>query len=466
MGGDTTPAFADYLRACRQRAGLTQDALAERAGVSTRNIQNLERARNRPLADTTTRLIAALGLDAAEGASFRALATAAPRRHTPSDTPITVSAPALLTSRLPLPPTSFLGREREMALVRDLLAGGARLVSLTGVGGTGKMRLALEVAREVGERGTDAVVFVDLTATGDAALVPLLIAQALDVREVSGRPVAAALVAALRERKTLLVLDNYEHVLAAAPLVGTLLAAAPHLTVLATSRSALRLSGEHEVRVVPLDTPERREWTLDELRGYAVAQLFLQRVRAARPSLALTDDDAADVAEICRRLDGLPLAIELAAARVKMFSPQHLRERLDGCLALLVGGPRDLPVRQQTLRSLLDWSYTLLTPRERRLFTRLGVFAGSWDLDGAAAVYDREDAAGPEDRAIAFKFALAPQISVLNGNDAAHPAEHLAIGPYEPATVILRVTETQCIRNFCRTNCLVWASQCHNYAII
>jgi len=188
-----------------------------------------------------------------------------------------------------------------------------------------------------------------------------------------------------------------EHVLAAAPLIGTLLAAAPRLTVLATSRSALRLSGEHEVRVAPLDTPERRAWTLDELRGYAVAQLFLQRARAARPSLALTDDDAADVAEICRRLDGLPLAVELAAARVKMFSPRHLRERLDGCLALLVGGPRDLPARQQTLRSLLDWSYTLLTPRERRLFTRLGVFAGSWDLDGAAAVYDREDAAGPEE---------------------------------------------------------------------
>lgn len=401
MDSEMSTEFADCLKEYRLRAGLTQEALAARAGVSPRNIQNLERGRNRPLADTVGRLAAALDLDATERARFLAMTTASPRRRAPSFATPTAApaAPPSPMGRLPLPPTSFVGRDREVALVRGLLADGTRLVTLTGVGGAGKTRLAIEVARAVAERFADGVVFVDLTATRDAALVPLLIAQALDLRAADDRPPADLLADVLRERHLLLVLDNCEHVLAAAPLVATLLAAAPRLTVLATSRLALRLYGEHEARVPPLETPDAGDEAVAAVEDYAVVRLFLQRARAARPDLALTATHVADVAEICRRLDGLPLAIELAAARVKLFSPRQVLERLDGRLALLVGGPRDLPARQQTLRNLLDWSYALLEPHEQRLFARLGVFAGSWDLDGVAAVCGvggAADAAGPE----------------------------------------------------------------------
>ena len=190
--------FADYLKEYRLRAGLTQEALAARAGVSPRNIQNLERGRNRPLADTVGRLAAALGLDATEHTRFLAMATASPRRRAPAPTPLT--APPSPVGRLPLPPTSFVGRDREVALVRGLLADGTRLVMLTGVGGAGKTRLAIEVARAVAEHFADGVVFVDLTATRDAALVPLLIAQALDLRAADDRPPASLLADVLRER--------------------------------------------------------------------------------------------------------------------------------------------------------------------------------------------------------------------------------------------------------------------------
>ncbi len=409
MDSEMPAEFADCLKEYRLRAGLTQEALAARAGVSPRNIQNLERARNRPLADTAGRLVTALCLDAADRARFLAMVTASPRRRAPTPAPAltmvatATSAQPSLAGRLPLPPTRFVGRDREVALVRGLLADGARLITLTGVGGAGKTRLAIEVAREVADRFADGVAFVDLTATRDTALVPLLIAQALDLRAADERPPADLLANALRDRHLLLVLDNCEHVLAAAPLVATLLAAAPRLSVLATSRLALRLYGEHEARVPPLETPDAEDEPIADVVDYPVVQLFLQRARAARPDLALTAAHVPDVAEICRQLDGLPLAIELAAARVKLFTPRQVLERLDGRLTLLVGGPRDLPARQQTLRNLLDWSYALLTPRERRLFAHLGVFAGSWDLDGAATIcgvadaQDTEEAAGPEE---------------------------------------------------------------------
>jgi len=427
MDSAMSTGFAACLREYRLRAGLTQEALAARAGVSPRNIQNLERARNRPQTDTAGRLAAALGLDDADRACFLAMTTPSPRRR--------VSAPALAPptgalaaqpspmGRLPLPPTSFVGREREVVLVHGLLADGARLITLTGVGGAGKTRLAIEVAREVADRFADGVAFVDLTATRDAALVPLLIAQALDLRAADDRPPADLLAAALRDRRLLLVLDNCEHVLAAAPLVATLLAAAPRLTVLATSRLALRLYGEHEARVPPLETPNTEHETSNDPEDYAVVQLFLQRARAARPDLALTAAHVGDVAEICRRLDGLPLAIELAAARVKLFSPRQVLERLDGRLTLLVGGPRDLPARQQTLRNLLDWSYTLLTPREQRLFARLGVFTGSWDLDGVAAVRSVGDAQNTEERAGSEEVEALADAGLL---------EYVADGPTAP----------------------------------
>ena len=264
-------------------------------------------------------------------------------------------------------------------------------MSLTGPGGTGKTRLAAAVAAAVARR----VCFVDLAPLSDPRFVPPAIAQALDVREVEGLPLAERLLDALAGRETLLLLDNFEHVLGAAPFVADLLGACPGLTVLATSRAPLRLRWEHEFPVWPLDTPDPA--TLGgapdpaQLERYPAVALFLARARAARPDFALTAENARAVAEICHRLDGLPLAIELAAPRVKLLHPQEILRRLsegpDGSsLRLLAGGPRDLPARQQTLRGTIAWSYDLLDGAEQALCRRLAVFTGSFPLDGAAAV--------------------------------------------------------------------------------
>jgi predicted ATPase/transcriptional regulator with XRE-family HTH domain len=390
-----TPPFAVLLKERRLRAGLTQEALAERAGLSARNIQNLERGENRPLADTIARLAAALDLSLDDRARFAAAGTPPPRHRQTSAA--ASHAPAALApspheraANLPQPLTSFVGHEREIALILGLVDDGARLITLTGVGGTGKTRLAVQVARTIEARFADGVAFVDLTATRDAALAPAVLAQALGLQEAAGRPLADHLADVLCARRLLLVLDNCEHVLGVAPLIADLLAAAPRLTVLSTSRVSLRLYGEHEVRVPPLAAPDPASAIRDEGRDdphdYPAVQLFLQRARLVRPDLAVTPETLAAIGQICGRLDGLPLAIELAAARVKLYSPQQVLERLGERLTLLVGGARNLPERQQTLRATLDWSHALLTSAEQRLFARLAVFRGSWDLASAVAV--------------------------------------------------------------------------------
>ncbi len=286
---------------------------------------------------------------------------------------------------LPRPPTPLVGRDPETAAVRGLLLQeGARLVTLTGPGGVGKTRLALRVAAEAAAGFADGVCFVPLAAVADPGLVPAAVARALGAHEPGDRPVLAALAGLLRDRHLLLVLDNVEQVLAAAPAVAELLAGCPRLAALATSRAALRLSGEREVPVPPLALPDPRS-AGDPAAAEAV-RLFVQRAQAARPGFALTDADARAVAEICRRLDGLPLAIELAAARCKILSPRELLARLDRRLDLLAGGPRDLPARQRTMRDAVAWSHDLLAADERALFRRLAVFAGGFGFDGAAAV--------------------------------------------------------------------------------
>jgi len=248
----------------------------------------------------------------------------------------------------------------------------------------------MQVARAIAARFADGVAFVDLTATRDAALAPAVLAQSLGLQEAAGRPLADHLADVLRARRLLLVLDNCEHVLGVTPLIADLLAAAPYLTVLSTSRVSLRLYGEHEVRVPPLATPDPASVShnegRDDPRDYPAVQLFLQRARLVRPDLAATPETLATAGQICGRLDGLPLAIELAAARVKLYSPQQVLERLSERLTLLVGGARNLPERQQTLRATLDWSHALLTTAEQGLFARLAVFRGSWDLAAAVAV--------------------------------------------------------------------------------
>jgi len=263
---------------------------------------------------------------------------------------------------------------------------GVRLVTLTGPGGVGKSRLMVEAARRLGPGFADGVRFVELAAVSAADLVAPAIAAGLGLSTSAGQ-LTADLECYLRARRLLLALDNFEQVIGAAPLLGGLLAAAPGLVVLVTSRAVLRISGEHECPVPPLPVPPAGAAPdPEELRRYASVALFAERAHAADPGFELTGGNAAAVAEICRRLDGLPLALELAAARVRLLPPQALASRLDERFGLLTGGARDLPERQQTLRNTLDWSFGLLTAGERALLARLGVFAGSFSLAAAEAV--------------------------------------------------------------------------------
>jgi predicted ATPase/DNA-binding SARP family transcriptional activator len=290
---------------------------------------------------------------------------------------------------LPLLHTALLGRHEELRRVAELLAT-HRLVTLCGAGGVGKTSLALQAAREALEDFPDGVFFVPLAALADAELVTTAIAQALEVRDAAGQPLLERLKASLQGRKVLLVLDNFEHLLQAAPVVSELLASCPELKVVVTSREVLNLRGEFELEVPPLAVPDLRHIPgPEELLAYPAVALFCERAKAVKPDFRLTDENAATVAIICVRLDGLPLAIELAAARVKFMSLEALLSRLvgaNGRLPLLTGGARDLPAHQRTLRSTIAWSYELLEPDLKLLFARLAVFLGSFSLEAAEEV--------------------------------------------------------------------------------
>lgn len=297
-----------------------------------------------------------------------------------------------LTTRphnLPRQPTPFLGREREVARISSLLQQETvQLVTLTGSGGTGKTRLALQVGAELVGDFPDGVWFVSLASLTDPALVPSAIAEVLGVREEGPESFAPLLAAHLRDKQLLLVLDNVEQLLpAAAPVVGELLLAAPGLKGLATSRGPLRLQAERELAVPPLGLPRRKPPpTMEQLSQYEAVRLFIERAQAINPAFAVTNENAPAVAEICHRLEGLPLAIELAAARIRLLSPPAMLSRLARRLAFLTGGARDVPARQQTLRATVAWSHDLLGPDEQALFRRLAVFAGGWTMEAAEAV--------------------------------------------------------------------------------
>jgi len=390
-----TLSLGALLRGYRRRRGLTQEELAARAnvGLSVATIANIERGRTRPYRHTLDALADALALDAVERDALHAARAATEDAAAPEPTVAAVAGRATALPALPAPLTPLVGREHEEAAAAHLLRrGDVRLLTLTGPGGVGKMRLALRVASDLGDAFPDGVAWVDLAPLRDPALVLPTLAAALGVREEAGQPAAAHLAGCLADRRALLALDNMEQVAEAAPALAALLEACPGVVALVTSRAALRVRGEQVFPVPPLALPG----PADDADPAALARapavaLFVARAQAVRPAFALDGGNAADVAALCRRLDGLPLALELAAARLRIFSPRALRGQLDRGVPALGEGPRDLPARQRTLRATLAWSHDLLDPAARTLLRRLAVFAGGCAVEAAVAVCATED---------------------------------------------------------------------------
>jgi predicted ATPase/DNA-binding XRE family transcriptional regulator len=374
--------FGAMLRELREAARLTQEELATRAGLTAKAVSALERGeRKRPYPHTVRSLADALKLSEGERA---VLTEAIPSRSV--NVPAPVEAATTPPSSLPASLTPLLGREREVAEIVGLLGQGAiRLVTLTGPGGIGKTRLGIEAAQKAAGYFPDGVAFVALAPLGDAALVMPSISQVLGLREAAGVQSLEVLCQYLRERKFLLVLDNFEHVAEAAAEVVNLLGSCPNLSVLVTSRAPLRVRGEREYSVSPLAVPDpTRKPEAEEVSQTPAAKLFIERAEDASAVFELTQANAAAVAAICWRLDGLPLALELAAAQTRFLGPTALLSRLNQ--ALQAGGARDLPERQRTMRATLDWSHELLHEPEKTLFRRLSVFSGGFTLEAVEGV--------------------------------------------------------------------------------
>jgi predicted ATPase/DNA-binding XRE family transcriptional regulator len=402
--------FAAALRRLRTRSGLTQEQLAERAGLSTNAISALERGERRhPYPHTVDALASALGVDAEARSALEAAAKPRERQ-----------------TELPGTPWPLIGRDQELGRIIDLLTSGStRMLTLTGPAGVGKTRLALEGTRELADRFQDGVAFVSLASLHDPGLVVPTIGHALGVRASGQNLLADALYRYLQGRNLLLVLDNFEHLQPSAPAVASLLTAAPRLNMLVTSRSPLRIRWEQVLPVAPLPVA-------------AAAELFRQRALQVAPGVHTADPEV--VMGICRRLDCLPLAIELAAARSDLLPPAALLARLDQALKILTDGARDLPARQQALHRALTWSYDLLGREEQALFRHLAVFAGGWTLGAAAAVARLEEAAALElhvallDNSLIVreKEAGEPRFGLLR-TISAYATERLAAGPDDGA---------------------------------
>jgi predicted ATPase/transcriptional regulator with XRE-family HTH domain len=389
MASTSPSTFGALLKRYRLAAGLTQELLAERSGISARGVQDLERGvHTTPHAETVRRLAQALELDA------RAQAALVEAAH-PETTAQGAPAVVLLRQRAPpVPATPLIGREHEVAEASALLRPsggdtGARLLTLTGPGGVGKTRLAIAIAAERRNSFTHGVVWVELAPLRDPTLVAPTLARALGLRKHGDESLDETIVEAVADQHLLLVFDNFEHLLPAVPLIARLLADSPELSVLATSRARLHLRGEREFPVSPLALPMSTRSAppeLEGLAGVAAVRLFVERAVEVRSGFVLTEENAAAVAEICRRLDGLPLALELAAARVRILPPVALLERLERRLPMLTDGPRDAPSRQHTMRDAIAWSYDLLSETEQKLFRRLSVFTGGFTLEAAEAI--------------------------------------------------------------------------------
>jgi non-specific serine/threonine protein kinase len=365
------------LREFRLVAGLTQEELAERAGLSQRGVSDLERGtRRNPYPGTVRRLAAAMRLAAEDQAALELAAHGrrGPARKTTS------------TEGVPSSPTSFIGRERELAHAQQLLARG-RMVTLTGTGGIGKTRLAREVAARAIPRLAERLIVVELAGLSDRGLVGGALATQLGVHDEPGVPILERIVATIDSARLLLVLDNCEHVLAGCTtVVQTLLAGCPRIHILATSREPLGVDGETCWAVPPMGFDRAHSSSPDRLGSYDAVKLFVERTRGVWPTFALSNHTALAVSRICQRLEGIPLAIELAAARTRVLSVDELDARLDDRFQLLVMGPAHGDPRHRTLRTALDWSYALLSEDEQRLVERLSVFRGGTVLEAIEVV--------------------------------------------------------------------------------
>jgi len=391
MASDAVATFGDLLRRARHAAALSQEELAARAGLSTRGISDLERGIIRtPRKDTLDMLAAGLSLSDDERRRWERA-----RRHADEAPPHT-SETRRPRARLPTRLTTFIGRQQEIADLSDMLSRqDQRLVTITGPGGIGKTSLAIQVSSNVDGKYRDGVCFVSLAPVRDPAFVATAISTALGLQERGSRDPRETLTTYLFEKHLLLVLDNFEQVIDAGPLVTELLLACPALTVLTTSRTSLHLDGEQEFPISPLGIPRPGQRpSLQQLTQHEAVDLFVQRARLHRPDFQLATDNMDAVIEICRRLDGLPLAIELVATRIKLLSPPDLLTRLGQRLPLLTGGPRNLPVRQQTMQDTIAWSYDLLNADHQQLFRYLSVFAGGWTLDAAEGVCGEDSSHG------------------------------------------------------------------------
>lgn len=385
--------FGAWVQKRRRALDLTQGDLARLVGCAEVTIQKIEADARRPSRQIAELLAEHLRIAPDEWAAFIARARgigsvdqlSAPETLEPDSGRARCRMAAALLPTLPL--TSFVGRAQELATVTQLLAA-SRLLTLTGPGGSGKTRLALQLTTIARPQFRDGIWMVELARLDDPALVPQTIAAALAICEEPGQPLLSTLTTHLREKQLLLVLDNCEHLLdACAPLAEALLRACPHVRILTSSREPLGVSGEAIFRVPPLTVPDTHEiLPMKQLVGFEAVQLFVARAQAVQPEFEVMEANAAAVAQICRRLDGLPLAIELAAARVRMLTVAQIAARLDDRFALLTAGSRTALPRHQTLQALIDWSYELLAEDERALLRRLAVFVGGWTLEAAEAV--------------------------------------------------------------------------------
>ena len=418
-GDQPQRSFGDWLQQRRRALDLTQAELARQVGCSAITLRKLEAEERRPSKQIAERLADVLQVPLDERPVFLRFArgdpfaapsgpSAASQTTQPPELPEAArhdNAPALLSPvvgrvlhgnsrfqdgyghNLPLQLTSFIGREKETAEVRRLVSTG-RLVTLTGAGGSGKTQLAVEAADGLLDEFADGVWLVELAPLADATLVPETVAAVLGHREVPGRSVLDVLLEQLRPRQLLLLLDNCEHLIqGCAELAETLLRACPYLTILATSREPLGVAGEISFHVPSLSLPDPNQFdAIDKVTQSEAARLFIQRALAVLPGFTLTSANAPAVAQVCRRLDGIPLAIELAAARLRMLPVEQIAARLDDSFRLLTGGSRTALPRHQTLQALIDWSYQLLSASEQILLRRLAVFAGGFTLEAAEAV--------------------------------------------------------------------------------